>query len=181
MCSSADAFIHFYTDNPVRTLLYNISKHKMGTSSTHTLLFATELCARRLLSCQPVPPTCLSRRCKYQYLYAFQSGRGYAGISACHGNNGCSLYYSTGGGGGGESSSDGNGVASGGCLPHLPRGETLVRQRVAKELLNNAGFALFFVEGNAVIYACSNGVVIGRCVFRSGPSLASGSNDHECK
>lgn len=90
----------------------------------------SELCARRLLSCQPVPPTCLSRRCKYQYLYTFQSGRGYAGISACHGSNGCSLYYSTGGGGG--SSSDGNGVASGGCLPHLPLGETLVRQRVQR-------------------------------------------------
>jgi hypothetical protein len=169
MCSSADALIHFYTDNPVRTL-YNISKHKMRTSSTHTLLFATELCARRLSSCQPVPPTCLSRRCKYQYLYTFQSGRGYAGISACHGSNGCSLYYSTGRGGG--SSSDGNGVASGGCLPHLPRGGGgyACPPEGTKELLNNAGFALFFVEGNAVIYACSNGVVIGRCVFRSGPS-----------
>lgn len=93
-------------------------------------------------------------------------GRGYSGITGCHSDDGCFLYY---GSSRGSSSGDGGGESTGGSTSLATGGDSCPPQGT-EVLPNDAGLSLFLVEGAAVIYACSNGVVIGRCVFRSGPA-----------
>jgi len=103
---------------------------------------------------------------QYQYLYAFPYGRGYSGISGCRLEDGCSLFYT---GGDSLDGPGGTGLGSGGSSGSLATGGDSCPVVGTRNLPNEDDLALFLVEGDTVIYACQNGVVIGRCVFRSGP------------
>lgn len=67
--------------------------------------------------------------------------------------------------------SGGGGISGvGGSSGSLSSGGDSCPPEGTEVLPNDEGFSLFFVQGETVIYACQNGVVIGRCVFRSGPA-----------
>lgn len=84
------------------------------------------------------------------------SGGGVAGIGGC---TGCNLYFLSGAGISGGSGGGGGGfLGPGDSCP--PEGAELIP--------SNSGFTLFSIEDDTVIYACQNGIVVGRCVIVEG-------------
>lgn len=152
-------FIHIYTSSPVReTLLSN----SCSVYSHAYLLIIYSVCFRQNFVDVNFSAASVNNfvALQYQFLYAFPHGRGYGGSLS---EDGCSLHYESADSGGGGHF----GAASGTSL--ATRGDSCPPEG-SETLQNDVGLTLFLVEGETVIYACQNGVVIARCIFRSGPT-----------